>query len=70
MLKVPVQGHDDLSPGMVETGHQCGSLAIVSSQLNHHHPRVFFVEDLENIEGFVRAAVVDQDHLPGVFLRL
>ena len=70
VLKVAVDGDDDVARGLLEPGLQGGRLAEVAPEPNDADVVVGSVEAGEGREGPVRGAVVDEDDLPRPAQRL
>src|SRR5262249_39663209 len=63
VLKIGVQGHDDVALGLAKSDGEGRGLAEVSPELEPSDPRIFDGELLDQLEGAVAAPVVDEEDL-------
>ncbi len=60
ILKIRVQGNDDLSPGIIESGGNGGGLPEVANELQDTHPLIQGGQALEFLGAPIGASIVDE----------
>jgi hypothetical protein len=66
MLKVPVHGDDDVTPGKVKSGLESWGLAEISPQPNDAHALILLVDFIQDFGCLIPAPVIHKDE----FVRL
>ena len=60
VLKVRIQGDNDLAPGKIKTGGKGGRLPKVAPKADHHYARIRLVQGLHQLKAAVGTTVVHQ----------
>src|SRR5215472_8988212 len=66
MLVVTVHGENEFALTVIEAGGEGGGLAEIPAQLHHNHSTVDGGNLLEEREGMILAAIVDENQLEGL----